>query len=112
MRQRPNTKAPNRTMQSAAEESRNYKAESRERGVATSHLASQLPLRCNQIQLTIYVFRTNILSRANCCFGWRGCIFDLCRFADQTKYARSRAGRAQLHDGAMDGDSHGDSQKP
>jgi hypothetical protein len=33
-----------------------------------------------------YVVRTIILSRANCCLGWRDCVFDLCRFADQTQH--------------------------
>src|SRR5437870_13912487 len=56
-----------------------------------------------------YVLRTIILSRANCCLGWCHCIFDLCRFTNQTKYGRAPAQRTQFYDGAMDGDPYGHS---
>jgi len=41
------------------------------------------------------VIRKNILSGANCCLPWCDCVFDLCRFTDQTKYGRTPAQRAQ-----------------
>src|SRR5262249_45250044 len=58
-----------------------------------------------------YVIRTDFLLGANPHFDWRHCLFDLRRFADQTKYARTPAQRTQLHDGAMDRDPPGDRTK-
>ena len=46
------------------------------------------------------VIRTTSLSRANCCFGQRSSVVDLCRFTDQAEYARTSAQRAQFHDGS------------
>ena len=56
----------------------------------------------NRLWIETYVIRTNLISRANCCLGGRGSFFDVCRFADQTKYRRAPAQRTQFHYGPMD----------